>query len=75
LGLLLAMLLTTFRPSVSRRTVYLLIPAVCFCFAGALELSQSICIERFVDITDPFLDAFGSVVGISLLRLLGRRST
>jgi glycopeptide antibiotics resistance protein len=66
----------TARVGISRRAVYALVCGGCLAYAGLLELTQAMCIGRFVDATDPILAACGGVAGVALTRLLSTgRST
>jgi glycopeptide antibiotics resistance protein len=68
-GLLLSLLLIEIRPDVPRTTVVLWAGVASACFATVTELSQSVCIGRYVDATDVLLGGFGGLCGAMLLHL------
>jgi glycopeptide antibiotics resistance protein len=68
-GVLLAFLLFEIMPGASRWKVVLWAGVISGCFATFTELSQAVCIRRYIDITDIFLAGFGGVCGAVLLEL------
>jgi VanZ family protein len=72
-GLLGTLFVTSARAGTARRTIYLLVCALCFAYAGFLELTQAMCVGRFIDTTDLLLAATGGAVGVALSRLLSAR--
>jgi VanZ family protein len=45
----------------------------CFVFSGILELSQTICQGRYVDITDPVIGTAGSLIGAAVVLIYRRK--
>jgi glycopeptide antibiotics resistance protein len=69
LGVLLAYLVYEIRPEMPRLHSIVLVAVVCGVFAVCTELSQAICVGRFIDITDIFLAGFGCLCGALTFRL------
>jgi glycopeptide antibiotics resistance protein len=68
-GVLLAFLFFEIMPGASRWKVVLWTGVISGCFATFTELSQAVCIKRYIDITDIFLAGFGGLCGAVLLDL------
>jgi glycopeptide antibiotics resistance protein len=68
-GVLFGYLLFEVLPGLSRGKVVLLSSLVSMGFATFTELSQAVCIGRYIDITDIFLAGAGGLSGAVLLRL------
>ena len=68
-GLLLSLLLSEIRPDTPRLKAALQVGAISAAFATVTELSQAVCIERYVDVTDILLGGFGGLCGAVLLQL------
>jgi len=69
LGVLLAYLLIGILPRLTRGQIVLIAGVICMAYATFVELSQAVCIGRYIDVTDVFLAGFGGVCGAVLLRL------
>lgn len=63
LGVLLAYMFREAAPSMSRRNAILLTTVVSGLFATFTELSQAVCVGRFIDVTDILLAGFGGLCG------------
>jgi len=68
-GLLLSLLTIEIRPDMPRTKVLLLTGVISAGFATVTELSQAVCIGRYVDATDILLGGFGGLCGAVLLQL------
>jgi glycopeptide antibiotics resistance protein len=68
-GILMSYLLVAIRPSARRWKIVLLSAAGCVVFATFTELSQAVCVDRYIDITDILLAGFGGLCGAMLLGL------
>jgi len=68
-GVLFGYLIFELLPQFSRRKVILLSSLVAMGLATLTELSQAVCIGRYIDITDIFLAGVGGLSGAVLLRL------
>lgn len=72
LGVLLAYLLYEIAPGLTRLNRILLAAVVCGLFAIFTELSQAVCIGRYIDVTDILLAGFGGLCGAVMLGLFQR---
>jgi glycopeptide antibiotics resistance protein len=68
-GLLLSLLVFEIRPGLPRMNAALLTGVISAGFATVTELSQAVCIGRFIDVTDILLAGFGGLCGAVLLQL------
>jgi len=68
-GLLLSLMLMEIRPGLPRLRTALLTGIISAGFATITELSQAVCIGRFVDVTDILLAGCGGLCGAVLLQL------
>ena len=68
-GLLLSLLMLEIRPGLPRMKAALLTGVISAGFATVTELSQAVCVDRYIDITDILLAGFGGVCGAVLLQL------
>jgi len=68
-GLLLSLLIIEIRPNLPRTRVLLLAGVISAGFATITELSQAVCIGRYIDATDILLGGFGGLCGAVLLQL------
>ncbi|MGD8415348.1 MAG: VanZ family protein [Candidatus Latescibacterota bacterium] len=68
-GLLLALLMIEIRPGMPRSSVLVWAGVFSAGFATVTELSQAVCIGRYVDVTDILLGGFGGLCGAVLLQL------
>jgi glycopeptide antibiotics resistance protein len=69
LGVLIAYLLLGILPRLTRWQVVVVTGVICMAYATFVELSQAVCVGRFIDATDVLLAGFGGVCGAVLLRL------
>jgi len=69
LGVLLSFLLHDIKPSIPRLKAALIVGIVCGLFATFTELSQAICVRRYIDITDILLAGSGGLSGAIMLEL------
>jgi glycopeptide antibiotics resistance protein len=69
LGLLITFLVFSYRPAFSRLKGFVLSGTGCFIFALLIELSQAVCLGRYVDVTDAILAGFGGISGSALFSL------
>jgi glycopeptide antibiotics resistance protein len=72
LGVLLSYLLYEIAPGLTRLNRILLAAVVCGLFATFTELSQAVCIGRYIDITDILLAGFGGLCGAVMLGVFRR---
>jgi len=75
LGLLSAFLVFCYRPAFSRFKGFVLAGMGCFIFALLIELSQAVCLGRYVDVTDAILAGFGGILGNTLFNLFSTHIT
>ncbi len=68
-GILISFLICEIMPDSARWKVVLLTGVFCAAFATFTELSQSVCIGRYIDLTDILLAGFGGACGAVLMRL------
>jgi len=68
-GLLFSLLILELRPEIPRMKLALLAGVASAGFATLTELSQAVCIGRYIDVTDILLAGFGGLCGAILLRL------
>jgi VanZ family protein len=69
LGLLFGLLMLEVRPHLPRIKVAVLAGVASAAFATFIELSQAVCVGRYVDATDILLGGFGGLCGAVLLQL------
>ncbi len=69
LGVLLSFLLSELVPSMQRLKIALIAGVICGLFATFTELSQAICVRRYIDITDILLAGFGGLCGAIALSM------
>lgn len=70
LGLLCALYLRSGERRLPAWMAFGIAAVVCGTAGGLLELSQAVCIGRYVDVTDALLAAAGGVVGVGLMTLV-----
>jgi glycopeptide antibiotics resistance protein len=75
MGILITFLLFNYWPNISRLKGMILAGLCCGAFALFIELSQSVCIGRYVDVTDIILGGFGGISGAMLFRLFSRSAS
>jgi glycopeptide antibiotics resistance protein len=68
-GLLLSLLLLEIRPYMPRLRAVLLAGVISAAFATVTELSQAVCVGRYLDVTDILLGGCGGLCGAVLLQL------
>ena len=68
-GLLLSLLITEIRPGLPRMHTALVTAVISAGFATVTEMSQAVCVERFIDVTDILLAGFGGLCGAVLLQV------
>ena len=69
LGVLLSFLLKEIAPAMPRLKVAVIVGGICGVFATFTELSQAICVRRYIDITDILLAGFGGLCGAIALSM------
>ena len=74
MGILIAFFLATYCHNISRKKAAILSAILCSVFAAFLELSQSVCIGRYMDTTDIILAGLGGMAGVALFRLFSRKA-
>lgn len=75
LGAIAGGLLRTWRPMWGQAAQLLAVSGGCMLLAGALEVTQAACVDRFVDVSDILLAGVGSILGSVISKPLFYRTT